>query len=345
MNRRLAPVLAAALAAACGGRAAMRPGSGDVSAVKARAAAAQTALDRAAGVAPVAPASGGGAALPQSVGSNDARAPRAAMQDRSGRVLGPGDGCTWVIGESTVAAGAQDTREQVRASAIAQARAAAVQNFLGVDIHSRLLDFEQEGLRSQARLTESLLLTTRNGRVLDERVLGEGYRDDPDCPSCSYYVALKDCVAPLPADADKDFRVELGLSRTRFVQGDAAQITVTPTRDCTVYLYDLYNLGAVPKTALVVPNEAVTQKSLKAGETWTYPDADAQKAGIALTAQLPDSTDDVSAEVIRVVASKVPLPPSVYDPAVGGWFGVMRRLSAQTISWTDDAAAFTIYRK
>ncbi len=344
MRAALALMLAALAAAGCGGRASTRPSDSAVAAVKARAAASQADLTREEGGS-VAAAPSAGAALTAPTGSNDARAVRAPMLDRSGRVLGPGEGCTWVVGESTVAAGAQDTREQVRASAIAQARAAAVQNFLGVDVRSRLLDFEQEGLRHQARLTESLLLTTRNGHVLDEDILDEGYRDLSGCPGCGYFVSLKDCVSPLPANADKDFRVMLNLSRDRFVQGDSASITVSTTRDCTIYLYDVYDLGAVPKTALIVPNEIVTSKALKAGETWTYPDEEASKNGVALTAQLPDSDDQVSAEVIRVVASKAPLPAAIYDPSVGGWFGVMRRLASQQIPWTDDAAAFTIYRK
>jgi hypothetical protein len=314
--------LSAACAAACGGRVLVAPSSSATSTVKNRVPAAHADLDA--------------AAIPA----------RNELRERSGKTLGVDpDGCTWVSGEATVSVGEQDTRHQARAAAIEQARAAAVQDFLGVDVRSRLMDFEQEGLRRRERLTESLLQTTRNGRVLKEQVLSEGFRDAPDCPGCRYAVLLKDCVVPLPAESDKDFRVELGLSRTRFVAGDPAQITVTVTRDCTVYLYDVYDLGAVTKTALVVPNEAVPQKNLKAGQTWTYPDADAAKAGVSLAAQLPDAKDDVSAETIRVVASKAPLPSSVYDPTDGGWFGVMRRLNREKVEWTDDAEAFTIYRK
>jgi hypothetical protein len=285
--------------------------------------------------------------IPTATGDNAFAQARNEMQERSGKILGTDpEGCTWVTGEATVAAGEQDTRHQTRAAAIEQARAAAVQDFLGVDVRSRLLDFQQEGLRKDAQLTESILQTTRNGRVLKEQVLQEGYRDAPDCPGCRYWVSLKDCVVPRLADSDKDFRVQVDLSRTRFVQGDPAQITVTATRDCTVYLYDVYDLGAVAKTSLVVPNPSLASKTLRAGESWTYPDDDARKAGVKeLDAQLPDPLDDVSAETIRVIASKAPLPQSVYDPTIGGWFGVMQRLNREKVEWTDDAAAFTIYKK
>jgi hypothetical protein len=329
---KAAVALAAALLAACAGPAAVKPPSASAAdAVRRRAAASESAPP----------------AVAAATGTNEAAPARNEAQSRSGKVLGTdADGCTWIAGEATVSVGEQDTRHQARAAAIEQARAAAVQDFLGVDVRSRLLDFQQEGLRRDAHLTESILQTTRNGRVLKEQILSEGYRDAPDCPGCRYAVALKDCVVPRLAESDKNFRVELGLSRTRFVAGDAALISVTATRDCTVYLYDVYDLGATAKTSLVVPNAALASKTLRAGESWTYPDDDAHKAGIKdLEAELPDPADDVSAETIRVVASKAPLPPSVYDPTIGGWFGVMQRLNREKVEWTDDAEAFTVYRK
>jgi len=330
--KRLALLLTAALlAAACGGRSVVPASRDATAAVRRRAASAEP----------------DPSAVATATGVNRTAPVRNEMQDRSGKILGADpDGCTWVAGEATVSVGEQDTRHQTRAAAIEQARAAAVQDFLGVDIRSRLLDFQQEGLRRDAHLTESILQTTRNGRVLKETILKEGYRDAPDCPGCRYAVSLKDCVVPRLPESDKDFRVEVGVSRTRFVVGDTAQITITATRDCSVYLYDVYDLGTVAKTALVVPNAMLARKTLRAGESWTYPDEDAHRAGIKdLEAELPDPADEVSAETIRVIASKAALPPSVYDPTVGGWFGVMQRLNREKVEWTDDAEAFTIYRK
>jgi len=333
MRRALPAAVLLALAAGCGGRPAVKPPPDAADAVRRRAAAAEAAPNP--------------AILKTATGTNEIAPVRNEVQDQSGKVLGTDpDGCTWVSGEATVTVGEQDTRHQARAAAIEHARSAAVQDFLGVDVRSRLMDFEQEGLRHSERLTENLLQTTRNGRVLKEEVLKEGYRDAPDCPGCRYAVSLKDCVVPRLSEADKDFRVEVGVSRSRFVNGDPAQITVKATRDCTVYLYDVYDLGTMAKTSLVVPNPALATKTLKAGESWTYPDEDARKAGVKdLEAQLPDPNDDVSAETVRVIASKAPLPQSVYDPTIGGWYGVMQRLNREKVEWTDDAEAFTIYKK
>ncbi|HXT02280.1 MAG TPA: DUF4384 domain-containing protein [Elusimicrobiota bacterium] len=346
--KRTIPVLLAAAFAGCGGRAATRPGGpaqAQVDAVKLRAQAASADLDREAGF-DVAKKTDGAKPMAAPTGTTMPEADGPAhgeAEARRGKVLGKDpEGCTWVEGEATVVVGDQDTTAQARAAAVEQARAAAVQDFLGVDVNSKFMDFQQEGLRHDAHLVESILQTTRNGRIIKEKIGSQGYQDAPDCPTCRYHLELKACVLPLDSDRDKDFRVELQLSRVHFVQGDEAKLTITATRDSTVYLYDIYDLARDNKTSLVVPNEAVPTKTLKAGETWEYPDEDAKKAGVRLVAQLPEKGDTVSAETIRVIATKTPLPESVYDPKDGGYLGVLRRLHRSKQQWAEDAAAYTI---
>lgn len=271
---------------------------------------------------------------------------RNEVQERRARVLGVDpEGCTWLEGTASVAVGPQDTRHQTRAAAMEHARAAAVQDFLGVEVKSKFMDFQQEGLRRESRLTEGILQTTRNGRIVKEQVLEEGYRDAPDCPGCLYRLRLKACAVPRDAAGDKDFFVELKVSNQRYLHGDEAKLTVTATRDCWIYLYNIYDLGVKDQTSLVVPNENVKEKRLKAGESWEYPDADAKKMGVRLVAELPQAGDDVSAETIRVIASKAALSKAVTSPADGGWLGVLRRLNRANVEWTEDAEAYTIYKR
>lgn len=353
---------AALTAAGCGGRAQTRslPPStvtaAQAEAVKARAEGAHDALDAAAGV-PKTPkrvedftktlSGPTGSARPET----DAPKSGEAL-DRRGKVLGVDpDGCTWLEGEASVVVGDQDTRHQAHAAAMEHARSAAVQDFLGVDVNSKFMDFQQEGLRRDAHLTESILQTTRNGRIIKEAVLDEGYQDIPAvagapvCPACRYHLRMKACVLPKDSQSDKDFRVELQVSQNRFFNGDEAALTVSATRDCTVYLYDVYDLGELDKTALVIPNEVVPSKSLKAGETWTYPGEQDKKNGIRLVAELAKPDQQVSAETIRVIATKVPLKKAVYDPTDGGYLGVLSRLNRSRVEWAEDAAAYTIYKK
>lgn len=353
--RRLALLLSLApfAAAGCGGGKAVKPADdrAAVEAVKSRSEKSHASLDREGRPAPKEEAAPREDVMPVKAGLEKAQGDEVARgqaDERSGKILGKDpEGCTWIEGVASVSVGEQDTRHQARAMAIEQARAGAIQDFAGVDVKSKFMDFQQEGLRRESRLTESLLQTTRNGRILKEEILEEGYRDAPDCPSCRYRARLKACVLAKAEATDKDFHVELQLNRVRFVHGDEARITVTATRDCWAYLYDVYDLGATPKTALVAPNELLREIRLKAGVPWEYPDAEAKKLGIsALHAELvkPDE-DNVSAETIRVVASKTPLKPEVYDPTDGGWLGVLRRLNRARAEWAEDAEAFTIYKR
>ena len=346
--------LAALALSACGGRAAVkaeRPlsrGEAKADAVRMRADAASADVDREAGFDVVKRTDGGRtlAAPTGSLAPEPSGPQKGDVEARRGKILGKDpEGCTWVQGEATVDAGDDDTPAQARAAAIEQARAAAVQDFLGVDVNSKFMDFQQEGLRHDAHLVESILQTTRNGRIIKEKLGDNGYAPMPGCPACRYHVSLQACVLPLDSNRDKDFHVDLQLSRVKFVQGDQAKLTITATRDCSVYLYDVYDLASDNKTALVVPNEAVPAKTLKAGETWEYPDDEAKKAGVRLVAELPNKTDEVSAETIMVVATKTPLSESVYDPKDGGYLGVFRRLHHSNTDWAEDAAAYTIYNR
>ena len=337
MRRFLPLAFALALSACGGGKTQVKAASGPkYEAVKARAEKSHGEL---------APATGGTVVKTEKGESKDAVA-RNEVQERQGKVLGVDpEGCTWLEASASVAVGAQDTRHQTRAAAMEQARAAAVQDFLGVEVKSRFMDFQQEGLRKESRLTEGILQTTRNGRIVKEVVLEEGYRDAPDCPGCLYRLKLKAGAVPRDAAGDKDFFVELQVSNQRFLHGDEAKITVTATRDCWIYLYNIYDLGVKDQTALVVPNENVKEKRLKAGESWEYPDEEAKKLGVRLVAELPQEGDVVSAETIRVIASKAALSKTVTSPVDGGWLGVLRRLNRASVEWTEDAEAYTIYKR
>ena len=247
-------------------------------------------------------------------------------------------GCTWV--ERGYGDGGQGRQPRpARASAVAEARKMALQDFSGVEVRSRSLDFSQETLRDQKNLVERMLLTTRNAHILKEQVISDEFRSIPGaCRDCRFYVQLRSCLVESASSGDKEFQAELGISQTNFVQGNEASLEVTVNRDCYLYIYDV---GMDGETALIVPNEAFSEIKVKAGQTWKYPG----ETKVHLTAQMPDDKTDVSAETIRVIASKTPVPKKIHDPAEGGFLGVMQRIYASRLEWTDDAQAFTIRRK
>ncbi|MFA6004075.1 MAG: DUF4384 domain-containing protein [Elusimicrobiota bacterium] len=254
-------------------------------------------------------------------------------------------GCVWVSAEATVPVGENESRSQARAAALEKARDSAMRGLLGVDVDQRSLDFQQEGLRGQTNLIENILRTTRRGCILNEQVSAEAYRDLGECRQCAFFVSLRACIKERAADADRDFRVELSLSRDRFVENDEAKFSATVSRDAYLYVFDV---GMDGETSLIVPNETVPQVQVRAGAAWEYPDQAAAQRGLRLVAQLPEPKDgagkpSVSAEVLRVIATKIPLPAATVDPVKVGYMGVLQRLNASAYEWTEDAAAFTIY--
>lgn len=219
-------------------------------------------------------------------------------------------GCTWVEAAAQVDFGERDTKHQALAQAVARARTLAMNRFLGVNLRHQTLDFQQEGLKGEAGLTQSLLRVTQLGRVLKEKVVREGLEDAEGCRGCRYGACIRVCIVPQDEQSDKGFRVELTLNRKAFEDGDEAFFAATPTRDAHVYVFNVDMQG---DASLIVPNEWAPESLVKAGETLTYPtDELKRKFGARIVAQLPPG-EDVSAETIHVIASRQPLPPTLLE--------------------------------
>lgn len=267
-------------------------------------------------------------------------------------------GCTWVDAQASTSFGENDTKYQAKAQAVSEARAKAMDRFLGVNLQHQFIDFQQEGLKGQVSLTESLLRVTQLGRVLKEKILSSGPQDMPDCPGCRFFAHIQTCIMPQPDKSDTGFRVTLSLNRTTFKEGDEALIEVTSNRDA--YLY-IYNVDMAGNAALMLPNDYAKENRIAASQKLIFPDEETRRKGIRVVAQMPD-TMTVSAEMIRVIASKSPLPPSLTDTTApdftqkgansskeihgtGSFLGLMSKLNANPIEWVEDAQAFTIYQK
>lgn len=269
------------------------------------------------------------------------------------------DGCTWVEAKASVSFGQHDTKHQAMAQAISEARAKAIEGFLGVKVQDRFINFQQEStLKGQVGLTESLLRVTQLGRILKEVVIGHGPRDAGECAGCRYAAHIRACIVPLADQSDNGFKVDVSLNRTRFVDGDEALIQVTLTRDA--YLY-IYSVDVDWNAALLFPNDFAADNHVKAGQAFLFPGEELKKRGTRVKARLPAGAA-VSAEMIRVIASKEPLPSSLIDPAAkdetqkgtrsvreslgtGTFLNLMHKLQATQTEWVEDAQAFTIYKK
>ena len=255
------------------------------------------------------------------------------------------DGCTWVAATGSVRFGDQDTKHQAFAQAIAEARRIAVDTLLGVRIDHSFMDFQSENsLRGEFVLTENILRVTQLGRAIKENVLRLGPVDDPGCVACRIEAQIQTCMVPERERRDNDFQVHVRLNRSSYQDGDEVIITVTSTRDS--YLY-IYNVDMDFRAALIAPNKHVQSIRLKAGEAWVYPSDDLRTKGLRATAHLLPGTS-VSAETIRVVASKAALPNSLVSPTYQReitpptFLEFLRALLAMDVEWVEDVQAFTI---
>ena len=268
-------------------------------------------------------------------------------------------GCAWVEAIGTVSFGQNDTRHQAKAQAVSDARAKAIEGFLGIKVQDRFMNFQQESsLKGQVQLTESLLRVTQLGRILKEKVLKSGPQDMGDCAGCQFTAHIQTCIVPLSDSGDKDFQTNLTLNRVTFVDGDEGVMQVTVTKDAYVYLYSVeldWNAG------LLFPNDYAVDNHLKAGETLTFPSEELRRKGQKVLARLPSGAK-VSAEIIRVIVSKVPLPRDLYDPraqqreratdravteieGTGSFLNLLHKLHRSDIEWIEDAQAFTIHQR
>lgn len=255
------------------------------------------------------------------------------------------DGCTWVVATGSVRFGDQDTKHQAFAQAIAEARRKAMGALLGVRIDHRFMDFQGENsLRGEFVLTEKLLRVTQLGRAIKEDVLRVGLVDDPGCVACRIEAQIRTCLVPEKDKSDKDFRVTVRLNRSSFQNGDEVLIAVSSTRDS--YLY-IYNVDMDFRAALIAPNKYAPSVRVKAGETWVYPSDDLRATGVRATAHLlPGSS--VSAETIRVIASKAALPNSLVslsqqrESTQLSFLEFLRAIMAVDVEWVEDVQAFTI---
>ena len=269
------------------------------------------------------------------------------------------DGCTWVESKASIAFGEHDTKHQARAQAVSEARIKAMQRLLGVRVQHNFIDFQQESsLKGDVALTEHLLRVTQLGRVLKEDILWAGPVDLTGCNACRFEARIRACIVPLQELSDRDFAVHLFLNQGRFHDGEEALITVTTTRDA--YLY-VFNVDMEWNATLVFPNDYAENNLVGAGQTFMYPNEPLRARGIRTVARLPPGAS-ISAEMIRVIASKVPLPRSLLGHSdrntaesnvrasgeahgAGSFLSLLRKLNATELEWVEDAQAFTIQKR
>lgn len=232
-----------------------------------------------------------------------------------------------------------------------------MRHFLGIKVQNSFVDFMQvSDLKGQATLTQQLLRMTQEGHILKEQILSSRVENGNTCQSCEYEVALKDCILPLTDRGDRDFRVSVAMNRSTFREGDEGILYVSATKDAYVHIY---SIDVDQNAILLFPNQYAKDNLIRAERQFIFPSEDLRQRGMKLKAQLPAGASS-SAEMIRVIATKTPVPLALLDPnqedrshpessaakepqARGTYIHLVARLHRAKVSWVEDGQAFTIH--
>jgi len=268
-------------------------------------------------------------------------------------------GCTWVSSTARVPFEEHNTRHQAQAQAISQARAKAMRHFLGIKVQKSFVDFMQgNDLKGQAVLTDQLLRMTQEGHILKEEISSSRVENGDLCQSCEYEVKLKDCILPSIDRGDRDFRVSLAMNRSTFLDGDEGIVYVSATKDAYVHIY---SIDRDQNASLLFPNDYARENLIRAERQFIFPSEDLRQKGMKLKARLPTGSSS-AAEMIKVIATKAPVPLSLLDPAQddrghpdasvrkdqlgqGTYFHLVAKLHLAKVSWVEDGQAFTIHER
>jgi hypothetical protein len=255
----------------------------------------------------------------------------------------------WVEVAAQVVASDDEAPSSARARALAEARRAAVEHVAGVRVKSGLLSFERLQDASSSSLVQALLATRADALILEEQLvssqrlqLSGGYR---------VRVVLRAHVLDRSQGADPDFRTEIQLGRTRFLDGEELTLALRSSRGARLYVVSITEDGA----ALLLPNAHLPDTRVAAGEWLRFPNQELLERGVHLVARVPEGRSATS-EALVLVALRGERALDGLVPAKGSTFRAVESSGAGQLladllgpllelpadAWTFDQAVYEI---
>lgn len=190
------------------------------------------------------------------------------------------------------------TKNEARKMAVDNARREALEKVVGVDILS-------ETMVINYNVSGDVVRTIPYGKVIGCEVLKEEIELIPpkktgDAPFLAYKVTIRANVAKEKGRPDAFFRLNAGINRTVFKEGDLIEIRVTPSKDC--YL-SIFNILEDEKVIILFPNRFRKNNFINAGTTFMFPSDADRKRGITLEAFLEEGKMKAD-EIFHLLALK-----------------------------------------
>ena len=192
--------------------------------------------------------------------------------------------------------------EEARELAIQKACKKAIEYYSGVEISGRTLSLQAES--NEKILLDNflqLINQTSNGIILEKEVLDEYTKVSGNI--LKKVVILKVKVGKQKGEKDPYFNLTANLNREYFKENENLEITVIPTKDC--YL-TVFNICSNDSVYIIFPNQYRKDNYVEAGEEFILPNENDRKIGLSFPVYLlPGKEEDT--EIIKIIATKKPI--------------------------------------
>ena len=255
----------------------------------------------------------------------------------------------WTPGESSKTVNDNETLAEGRRNAMNDARRNAIAKANGTEVTGKTIV-------ENSQVAVDLVAAYEEGLIVNEQIL----EDKPEVVSgggkyfINWIIRLQAQVTkPRKIRHDPNFRATIDVGKPVFTEGDNMAITVKPTRDSYI---QIFNVGADGAVTALVPNRYHRDKLVRAGAAFRFPSMEEERQGIRLTATLSDNATS-SEEKITVIATlrDVDLVGTDFQEAIfkvfdGKTTGLITNLNQKLSAladteWVQDTTAYKIFKR
>ena len=179
---------------------------------------------------------------------------------------------------------------------------------------------------------ENMINSSRDFAIDDEKIVEEKKEDN------KLSIILETCVKHLRPNTDKDFKVQLLMSKGVFLEGEFARFSVSVSSAAMVYVYNISKDGVAQ---LIYPRQGVFSETLPE-KPIIFPSDEDILSGTVLKALLPQGVE-YSLESLRAFAVKTS-DKHMLD-GVHSYQDIVSVLEKARVDWSEESQFFLIKKK
>lgn len=202
----------------------------------------------------------------------------------------------WVTAEGVVPFGEDVSLAEAKQRSRNEARRQAIERAVGTFVKGSTVVYNFV-------LAEDLVQSVVRGVVLEEQILSEGVREvdvGQTQKAYLYATSLRARVQPVPAERRGQFRIKGFLNKSIFVENEEMIITVVPSEDAYIHIF---NVGQDHAVTVLLPNKFNRETFTSGGKELVFPNEDLRQLGIRLRV-LPSSGAKKAVEKIKLIATR-----------------------------------------